>query len=203
MILKASFAIVVLACASCGGSTLGGAGGSGGSGSGGSETGGTTGVAGTSAGGVGGTSAGGTATEASLPRCLADLVAPCTCQWTGGQCGAQTCFLAGVTSSTTNPDGGACNDRHEPAETRVLKPDGTLCYSVRRSFVPEFACESGTLSWWDASGQMVASMALSGGDGETGSCASGPSKILCSATGDTGFAPNPWPNHDCPANACQ
>lgn len=67
MTLKASLAVVLLACASCGGSTLGGTGGSGGGG-------GTTGTAGTSAVGTGG----GPMMEASLPRCLADLVAPCT-----------------------------------------------------------------------------------------------------------------------------
>jgi hypothetical protein len=193
MILKGSLMFVLLAGVSCGASSLGGSGGAGGSG--GTGAGGSGGGAGTSAGGP----AGGPAIEASLPPCLADLVAPCTCQWTGGACGAQTCFAASVTTSTSNPDGGACNDTGAWAETRVLKPDGSLCYSVRRSGRADHACEDGVISWWDASGQMVAS---ADGFYHFAFCSPVTPTITCAATGETGIAPDPWPNFDCPANAC-
>lgn len=187
MTLKTAFAVVVLASISCGGSTLGGSGGSGGAG--------PTGVAGTSAGGTGGSPS----IEARVPRCLADLVAPCTCQWAGGSCGVQTCFAAGVTTATTDPEGGACNSTNDWSETRVYKPDGSLCFSVRRSYRMNFGCESGTITWWDAAGQMVAT---ADGYGGQNACGIVTPTISCSAVSEGGVAPDPWPNYNCPANAC-
>lgn len=232
MILKASFAVVVLACVSCGGSTLGGAGGSGGS-----DAGGTTGVAGTSAGGsggvggtiaggsggVGGTSAGGTTgvagtsaggttgggasggtggapkAEENLPRCLADLVAPCTCKGPSA-CGPQSCFAPGVTRTTTRPDGGSCNFTGDADEIKVYKAGGTLCYSVQSSGRPDMACEVLTIVWRDAAGQEVAS---AHGYPSFGTCATLAPPVTCKATGETGIVPLTWPPADCPAGTCQ
>ena len=209
MVPRAALVVGFLACGSCSGSSLGESTGTGGAA--GTIAAGTAGVAGTSEGGttgVGGTSGGGTTgaggtdgtpIEASVPRCLAELVASCTCQWNGGACGAQACFAAGVTATTLNPER-ACDNTSVWAETRVFKADGSLCYVFRRSGRSDHACEDGVISWWDASGQMVAS---ADGFYHSGSCGAVTPTITCAATGETGVVPDPWPNHDCPANACQ
>jgi len=196
MRIWASLTFVLLAGASCGGSTLGGAGGSGG-------------VAGTSAGGTGGGAgaggagaAGGTGgsgnDEARVPRCLADLVAPCTCK-SPGECGPQTCFKHGITVSTTTPDGGACNLTGAEDETRVFNMDGSLCYSVRRTSYAGRACEDLTISWWDAAGHEVAS--ASGYPGlSTLRCYTATPTITCTSSGETGVVAINWPHTDCPTD---
>jgi hypothetical protein len=221
MRVRMSLLLALLACGSCGGSSLGGAGGSGGpggtsstggtGGSGGtSSTGGTGGSGGTSStggtGGSGGTSGGvgggpdaGVGQEAQLPRCLADLVAQCTCKVTT-ECGVETCFASGVTTKTTAPDGGSCNLTGDAAETRVLKPDGSLCYSVRISSRSDTACEILSYSWRDAAGQEVAK--AYGYQQLTTSCFNVTPTITCTVSGETGVAPINWPHTDCDTN-CQ
>ena len=178
------------------------------SGVGGTNGGGTTTTAGTSGGGTAGTSGGGTGTgstgggndEAKVPRCLADLVAPCTCKSTG-ECGPQTCFKQGITTTTATPDGGACNLTGEAGETRVFNADGSLCYSVRTASYTGRACEDLTISWWDAAGNEVAS--ASGYPGlSTLSCSFATPTITCKATGETGIVSINWPHTNCPT-ACQ
>jgi hypothetical protein len=196
MTQKTLLLLIVLASPACGQGSLG-TGATGGT----TAAGGTTATAGAGATGRGGSGgAGGASTqEARIPRCLADLVASCTCK-VAGACGQQTCLADGVTTTTTQPDGGLCNEGGEAVETRVFKPDGSLCFSIRQSARPEFACETVNTSWWDATGQKVAS--ASAGAGGIGSCSGMPTVVACEATGETGAAPIPWPSNHCPANAC-
>lgn len=187
---------LVVACASCGGSSLGGSGGSGGSG--GTSAGGTGGVAGTSAGGTGGVDG----AEAHVPRCIADLIAACTCKVAADGCGPRTCFVAGVTTTTTNLDGGTCGGPGDAEEKHVLKPDGSVCYSTRTFWVPlTGGCESVSVVWYDPAGNMVASARGTPGFEP---CAGQLPYVTCTATGETGSVPfNAWPRSDCPANGCQ
>ena len=98
------------------------------------------------------------------------------------------------------PDGGSCNLTGDPDETRVFKPDGSLCYSVQISSRPDMACEVLAIVWRDASGQEVAS--AYGYPKFLPSCFDAAPTVTCKATGETGAVPLSWPHADCAATGC-
>ena len=144
-------------------------GGTGGAGTGG--TGGTGGIAGSTAstGGTGGAGTGGTggstATDGGaafeLPGCLRALLASCettgACHTTISDAGSvdQTCFASGVRAAFTQvPNAAGCNGAM--GVVQVFKADGSPCYSFEQLNNPNTACESGTITWRDAAGLVVA-----------------------------------------------
>jgi hypothetical protein len=127
--------------------------------------GGTTDAAGTT--GTAGTGAGGSAGAHQLPSCFLNLFAACP---TEGACQrdnatGNSCYPSGVKVAakrgsllcgTAAPNSDVFQD--------VFKPDGTLCYTTQYSLLR--GCESGEMTWRNASGDVVATR--SSGPGEPG-----------------------------------
>ena len=117
----------------------------------------------------------------SPPTCLAALFASCrpegACSMeaeetdAGRFSGWRRCYASGVRVVE-----GTCRGTGSLSETRVFKPDGTLCYTVARQWGP--LCESSELTWIDATGAIVATGTYSGNDSIS-------HRATCAATGET------------------
>jgi hypothetical protein len=153
----------------------GGSSGSGGSGGSSSSDGG-----GLDGGGSGGSGAGGGG--GAPPGCLADLFAACPIDGAcvtqaGGGFAGQYCFASGVVAESTNSGSYQTDDGR--TEVRVMKPDGSLCFTLVTTFGLQAAGESHDYTWTDAAGDVVAT-GFWAFDNPTGSIAS----FTCMGTGE-------------------
>jgi hypothetical protein len=117
--------------------------------------------------------------QTDLP-CLRELFAPCPqagpCQRMETDGGSTYCYTSGVRQEEM----AVTTDCHDEAgqrglETRVYKPDGTLCYTYSWSCICNTICESGQGAWRNPAGDVVATTS-SGGTTTT---------VRCVATGET------------------
>ncbi len=154
--------------------------------------------------GTGGAGAGGAGASGvlALPGCVRDLAASCP---TTGACTStaardSVCFAGGTRAVTT---GSACNATDAPVVTAVTTPAGAACYTFERVLHRGMACENGTLTWKNASGQVVATGSFGGGS--FGAQVS----ISCAAGGETSECKGPecsralpFPTDACTEGTC-
>lgn len=165
--------------------------GAGGAGTGGTEQGGA---------GQGGASAGMNGGNTKLPGCLQELFDSCpagACTYQNDDQGKADhyCYGNGVTGSYTFNH--ICMKEGD-AHFEVRKADGSLCYTVDTAGVSNLqACEHGSLTWKDASGQVVATGSFSSGVGTHRS-------ISCQTTTETySCGPTDCPEKDITQPDCQ
>ena len=79
----------------------------------------------------------------------------------------------------------------------VTRPDGSVCYTVENAI--GYFCESETLTWKNASGQVVATGSFSG-DSAKVTCADGTPETIC--TGTEGCLGSFWYRPKCQQGAC-
>ncbi len=137
------------------------------------QLGGTTGTGG-APGGTAGTGFGG-APPVPPPRCLLDLIATCplagACQYNAvNGLDQKFCFASGETVSVVGTSGAG---QLAVSVTEVRRSDGTLCYSIET--VCGTVCESGSYTWRNAAGAVVARGQHSGYA----------TSVTCEATGET------------------
>ena len=126
------------------------------------------------------------------PPCLRELFASCpltgSCRQSPPDGGSQqVCFASGVKQERT---GAACGK----SELKVARADGSLCYTLEiNNSGPTMACERGTYTWKDASGQVVATGGFSCGAGceEWAQCAGSDTVSECGNYCSTGVTSPP------------